>query len=254
MNIFIIGMIKSDYISIKHKDNDVVNELSNIISNFFNKEIDHYLTMETDEYREIVVSAQNFINENDYGHKIIKNIENEIYKIIGHDEILIQSNVYLRSARPSLNQSHENISWHRESFYGPNMENAFNVWTPIRGVSEKNTINYIPGSQFINSNDLLLESIEDEKTKQFSKGHQIGFLYRPKKIVGGIDFDKKKPMIVEKFHSSIFDAELIHGAGDNQSNEIRFSIDLRIIPKNFYKSDDNKKSHFASGKEYFIEL
>ena len=247
-------MIDSDYISIKHSDKSIVNELNNIISDYFNKDINYYINIDIEEYREIVSSAQEHINNNNYGHKIIKNIYNDIVHIINDDEILIQSNVYLRSARPSLNQAHENISWHRESFYGPNMEKAFNVWTPIKGVSDLNTINFIPGSQFIDAKDITFEHIEDSKTKQYSKGHQIGFLYKPKKITGGINFDTKKPMLVDKYYSSIFDAELIHGAGDNQTQEIRFSIDLRIIPKKFYKRDENKKSHFASGKEYFVEL
>ena len=39
---------------------------------------------------------------------------------------------------------------------------------------------------------------------------------------------------------------LIHGAAVNLSNNIRFSTDLRILPKSAYSSKKNKQFHISS--------
>ena len=247
-------MTNNDFKIISHDNKSIIKELRKLIESDFHKDLDYYNHLEINEFRNLVANTQNQINSEDYGKKLIKSVLNGIKKTTGNDEILIQSNVYLRAARPNLNQNFENIGWHRESFYGPNMDKAYNVWTPIKGVNENNTLNYVPGSQYIDLKDIKFTTEQDKKTERFSAGHKIGFLYAPKKIISGVDTENSLPMIVPYYSSSLFDANLIHGAGNNNSNEIRFSIDLRIIKKKHYNSNLNKNSHFASGKEYFVSI
>lgn len=247
-------MLNSDYINIPHNTDKIVAGIADIIKEFFDKDDVFYLSMDDENFRNIVAMAQKEINNRDYPRKIIENIKEKIFELIEDDQILIQSNAYLRSARPKLSQEEENIGWHRESFYGPNMEKAFNIWTPIKGVEKDSTINYIPGSQNIPLKDIEFEYFDDSGIKKYSSSHEVGFLYRPKKITKGIEFDKAKPMIVPYCFSSLFEANLIHGSGHNFTNNIRFSIDFRIIAKKNYDIDQKKDTHFASGKDYFVEL
>ena len=69
-----------------------------------------------------------------------------------------------------------------------------------------------------------------------------------------MDIDNHKPMIVNKYSSAIFSGNLIHGGAVNRSENIRFSLDFRIIRSKDYKIDKSKQSHFSSGKSYFIEF
>ena len=110
------------------------------------------------------------------------------------------------------------------------MERAINIWTPIKGVDSKNTIQYVPDSHLIADRDILTEKISDQYTAKFSDGHKLGFQYEPKKIIGGVNLQRKK-LLVPHGSSAIFDGNLIHGAAENMSKSIRFSVDLRVIRK-----------------------
>jgi len=162
----------------------------------------------------------------------------------------------LRAARPNISSNSENIGWHRESFYSDLGHLCYNIWTPVLGVNENNTIQYIPESQMINEKDIITENQDDSHTKKFSSGHKIGFLYSPKVIRSGVDLNKNKRLIVPKDCSAVFSGNLIHGAGNNTSSEIRFSLDFRIIPKQDYNKNKSleKSNHFSSGKSYFIDF
>ena len=46
------------------------------------------------------------------------------------------------------------------------MEDSINVWTPILNVTEFNTLRYIPGSQQIPDNQIILNSKVSELTKK----------------------------------------------------------------------------------------
>jgi hypothetical protein len=209
----------------------------------------------TSDYRSLILDAQNRLNELGVNELIYKEIRKDFagwYPDAGG--YLVQSNVYLRASRPIVKQQYEHIGWHRESFYGSGMEKAHNVWVPIRGVNEKNTLRYIPESHHIPTDELEIYSVDDPITTRFSNGHKLGFLYSPKIIKSGIDFSSAKPINVPKNCFACFPAELIHGAAVNRSKTIRFSVDLRIINKSDYKNKVSKSYHFASGRSYFVDM
>ena len=208
--------------------------------------------MSVEDYREIVLHIQNILNSMEVGRQIVQNIQKDLEEYLKTDEILIQSNIYLRASRPTQMSGQENIGWHRETFYGANMANAVNVWTPIRGVNKNNTLQFIPESHLIPEESIIVKKDRDLFTDKFSTGHKLGFQYEPKTIVGGVDFSKKERMIVPNGCSAIFNGNLIHGAADNMSSNIRFSTDFRVIRKKDYSSE-NKQFHYSSGKPYFIE-
>lgn len=235
---------------VNHKDINLIDEVKEIINEYFSEEDKYYFEMENNKFREIILEAQERINKYDITRKIINQIQTDIIQYLNNEKFLIQSNSYLRVSRP-IKKSNDSIGWHRENFYAPNADEYINVWTPIRGVDQLNTINFIPESQNIDNEEIKTINIIDDETKRYSDGHKIGLMYSPKKIISGVDFESKEPMIVPDYASSIFSGNLIHGSAVNRSDKIRFSIDFRIISEKHYDKKLNKKKHFASGKDYF---
>ena len=237
----------------KHKSMQTVNEIKEIVGLQFPHPAEYYSAMDVDEYRNLVGLPQEILCKLGYVRKIVDEIYPEIIGFLQESRFLIQTNIYLRATRPQVFQDGEAIGWHRESFYGSNMERSINVWTPISGVVTENTLRFVPESQTIPEDEILTEQVEDKITPRYSIGHKIGFQYAPKRIVGGVDFVRSEPMDVPNYHSSIFPGNLVHGAAHNKSKQIRFSIDFRILPISAYDSLSSKNFHFASGKPYFEE-
>jgi hypothetical protein len=243
----------SDKIRIVGLASDVLKSFTAILDEYFPLDVSYYQQMPIAEYRRIVLNAQNEMNRINGSDLVSKSILGELLQFVDASEVLIQSNLYLRAARPDRLGMEESIGWHRESFYGPEMTAAANVWTPLRGVTERNTIRYIPGSSVISDDDIETVAEPSQHTERFSDGHRIGFLYSPKKIVKGVDLSRHQPLPVNIGQTAIFDGSLVHGAAVNQTEGIRFSIDFRAIAAHKY-SDSHKKIHFASGRAYFRSI
>lgn len=235
----------------KHQDELNINEIRNDVKSYFNKKTDYYVNLMIDDYREIVKNTQDLLNQKNVTYYLCKQLKAQIQEYIKEEKFFIQSNLYLRATRPHVNMSTEKIGWHRETFYGPNMEKSVNIWTPILNVNSKNTLQYIPFSQNIPEHEIITNNINDEVTSKGSTGNIIGFLYSPKEIVSGVNLNNASKMVVPEFHSSLFSGMLIHGSGTNHSENIRFSVDFRILPFTGYDSKNSKQFHFASKKPYF---
>jgi hypothetical protein len=238
----------------KHKSKKTINQIQKIVGLQFPNSVEYYSVMGVDEYRNLVSLTQEVLCNRGYVRKIVDEIYPEIIEFLQESRFLIQTNIYLRATRPQVFQDGEAIGWHRESFYGLNMERSINIWTPISGVVIENTLRFVPESQSIPEDQILTEQVEDKITLKYSIGHKIGFQYAPKRIVGGVDIVRSEPMDVPSYHSSIFPGNLVHGAAYNKSDQIRFSIDFRILPISAYNSLSSKNFHFASGKSYFEEF
>ena len=235
----------------KHSSISLIQEVQNIVYSKFNRPIDYYVEMTVDDYRAIVRETQDLLNEQEYVRGITQQIESDIKKYLQEDSFLIQTNLYFRAPRPFMKGDTESIGWHRETFYGANMEKSINIWTPISNVGPNSTLRYIPLSQEIPEDKISLSQVGDPITKKGSDGHIVGFLYAPKKIIGGVDLTTSEPMNVPEYHSSIFPGNLIHGAAKNSDSTIRFSVDYRILPLSAYDPLKSKKFHVASYKQYF---
>jgi len=235
----------------KHQNEMLVREIQNDLLNVFNKSTDYYVNLPILDYREIIKQAQDFINQKKIAYYLCKELKFQIQEYIKEEKFFIQSNLYLRGTRPYVNMSTEKIGWHRETFYGPNMEKSVNIWTPILGVNNLNTLQYIPLSQNIPEIEIITNNINDEVTSKGSTSNVIGFLYSPKEIISGVNLNNARKMIVPDLHSSLFSGLLIHGSGINESQNIRFSVDFRILPFSAYDSKTTKQFHFASKKPYF---
>ena len=242
---------ESGIIFCKHNDESVVDKIFRTVMLTMNNSVDFYTKLTLNDYREIVKDTQIKLNSQNYAAQIATQCEVAIKEYIKEDKFFIQTNLYLRASRPYVEKRTESIGWHRESFYGPNMQKSVNIWTPIFGVNEKNTLRVIPKSQLINDSEIVTKQISDGATKKGSTGNIIGFLYSPKIIVEGVDLTIDEPMNVPKNHSAIFPGSLIHGAAMNASEHIRFSVDFRILPFSAYNPEEAKQLHISSGKPYF---
>ena len=132
------------------------------------------------------------------------------------------------------------------------MGKRINCWTPVQGVTEDNTLRYVPERHLIPDEKIGVSKEVSGSTERFSAVHKLGFQYAPKKIVSGVDLSNASKLIVGDVESALFSGNLIHGAAVNKAKSIRCSIDVRLIRKADYRLD-NKRNHITSSKPYFVE-
>ena len=153
-----ISIDSSSISIIEHDDKDLLSNIREIIKSNFNKDITVYNELQIEEFRKLVSSTQNQINDFNVVKKLSLSLKGQISEYLS-DDFLVQSNCYLRAARPNISSNSENIGWHRESFYSDLGHLCYNIWTPVLGVNENNTIQYIPESQMINEHDIITEKL-----------------------------------------------------------------------------------------------
>jgi len=245
----------SGIVVVKHSDKNIFSDLLDLVKSFFVLPDQVYIEMDTREYREIILGLQEKANSLQFNRRIAKSLKGSIQEYIDEEEFLIQSNIYIRSTRPNVSDPEtEAIGWHRETFYNTNVERVCNIWTPILNVSEKNSLRFIPGSQKILDDAIETEHYEETSNEQGGAGHKIGYPYKPKKILAGVDLNKQEKMIIPSNSSCIFSGNLIHGAAVNSGSNIRFSTDFQVLPISAYSSKKNKQFHLSSEKPYFEAL
>lgn len=229
----------------------LLDELQEVVSRFFAQPTGHYVAMAADAYRMLVAEAQDELNRRQMARKLAEDRRAALQTILGTDAILIQTNLYLRATRPQSASDQEHIGWHRESFYGPDMDTSVNVWVPIRNVSADNAMRYVPDSHLIADDAITTVQEDSADVARFSAGHRIGLLYAPKRIVGGVELSSNRPLLASPGEAAIFSGALIHGAAENRTDQIRFSVDFRALAQRNLLTD---KQHFTSGKSYFERL
>ena len=232
-------------------DPHLLQELRALVDFFFPRPTEYYVAMAHEDFRSLVLRAQVELNTRDFARRLACDRRETVCRVLGSDQPLVQTNAYLRATRPHVEGVQENIGWHRESFYGPDMQDAINVWVPIANVSADNAVRYIPESHLIPDEDIVTTSEEDGSVERFSAAHKIGLLYRPKQIVSGVDLTASLPLVALPGEVAMFAGAMIHGAAANHSDKIRFSVDFRMLAA---ESLSHGKDHFASGKSYFEPL
>jgi len=212
---------------------EILHEIRYVISQFFKA---YAISHATDRhYHFLVAAAQQELRE----RKTAERLASEIKDFLAPDHGL--GPLYLRAERPNM-EGQERVPFHREEFYG-SPKGTLNFWMPIMGVTEENTLRYVPNSEFIPDADIRTERLPDPHITKGSAANEIGLLYAPKRIVSGVDFEAAVPMEIPEGSAALFSGSLIHGAPGNKEPEIRFSIDFRIWPRakdwsNLYSQQD----------------
>tara|TARA_Y100001970_G_C14259345_1_gene878514 strand:+ start:5067 stop:5840 length:774 start_codon:yes stop_codon:yes gene_type:complete len=224
-----------------------------ITNDFFNKSDSYYSSITDEEYRQIVLDCTKAINQEKIQKQIVDNEKLFFDKLIAK-KLKIQSVVYFRTARPH-NPKHiqEQLDFHRETFYSDfdYIKKQFNFWFPIKNLTKKNSMMYIPYSHKIDDKKIKTKTISSEKSgvERFSTGHKIGLLYNPKKIIEGVDFNCQKSLFVPEGSFVIFSSMLIHGAAINYEKKIRFSCDFGLLNEDVV---DDVKFSFAADKPQYL--
>jgi len=187
---------------------------------------DTYADESTPAFHKRVVRAQDIINSRGVPSSIAFQLHDDLARLLGPGQLMIQAGMFLRATRP--NDDDEAIGWHRESMYG-GPPGTWNVWMPLVQINQDNALQYIPGSAEIPDDELIVTADNRGVVERGSDGQSIGFLYAPKRIVRGVDLSKAEPMLVPLGSAAIFPGALIHGAGANRTDRIRFSLDMRVI-------------------------
>lgn len=203
-----------------------LSRLQYTVQKFFIESAEHYRSWPQQQFHAVVKAAQDELNARYMPQRLATALLPAIASFLETEDIVVQSSLYLRAARPNV--ASDVVGWHRESFYGAPKETA-NIWIPVMNVTPENTLRYVPGTEDLPDWDIETEQIEDASVPKGSDSHQIGLLYAPKHIVGGVALSQSKPMVVPEGSAVIFPGELVHGAAVNQSREIRFSVDMRVL-------------------------
>lgn len=239
------------------KNVDLLNQCRSLVDEKFSKSTEFYNKMDREEFQSLVLNCQKIINKNKFIENFFKTEKSTISKVIGEEEICVESVVFLRAVRPAKKEnSDEHPDFHRETFYCDDdyMKHVINIWMPLKNVDERNTLQYIPFSHKIPDNEIKT-SIDNNwpgKVEKYSSGHKIGFFWSPKKITNGVNLTKAKKILFKKNTYCLFSSLLIHGGARNMTESIRFALGFGIIPKN--RLDQNKKFFASGGKDHFIPL
>lgn len=229
----------------------LVSEIVDTVQSNFTLPVSQYIKMHADAYRKIVSKAQDQLNKRNLTYQLAHDRIDLIVDILASKKILIQRNLHLRATRPQIKNLQEYIGWHRESFYGRGVERCVNFWVPVANVTSENSLQYIPNSHLIPDDRLGIVRVEDPITAKQSAGHLIGLPYAPKHIVSGVDLSQRRAFDVGIGEAAIFSGSLIHGAAENRSNNIRFSLDFRLIASEAYGSNE---LHTESANNCFVPL
>lgn len=197
-----------------------------IVRRHFEHPVGIYEDMAPADFHAVVLEAQDEINRRRFSRRLVNALRGVVENYLGTAEIMLQGELYLRAARPS--QGDDIVSWHRESFYGAPPETV-NLWIPVLNVTEENTLRYVPGTADLPADAVETAQHQEMFVQKGSVSNRIGLLYAPKTIVGGVHFDEARPLLVPNGHAALFPGELVHGAGANRGEQIRFSVDLRLL-------------------------
>ena len=237
------------------EENSLVTDVREMISRRFNKSDDYYLDISREKFHDICLEAQKELNTLNIQHRFFES-ERELFEsIFPHQELLHESVVFLRAVRPITKKiKMEAPDFHRETWYNDQSHTPFciNTWIPIKNVDKRNTLKYYPNSHKIADEDLSIEVDHDApgKIKKFSSGHQLGFLWKPKKLKEDIDIGTPQTMNFFENSFSIFSPMLVHGGAENHSDKIRFAIGFGMIPAE--KMTYNKNFFASDGKPHYV--
>lgn len=201
-----------------------------------------------EKYHEIELTAEQHddfqyklfceLNDKKLHHELVKdNIE--FFKALFGPDIDIQTQLYLRIARPG--KALDNIGMHRDTDYG-NSAYEVSVSFPLVSQPEGCGLNIIPASHLFDAPEI--EQFNRLDVNQGDKKNKMGFLYAPKKLLG-LNEELYQCVSLPYGHALGFSLGVIHGQVENQSNVTRWNIDFRV-KNSFHPLTKNLKHGYYS--------
>lgn len=186
----------------------------------------HTLVDEDREHTDLQVKLTQYFRENKFGPKIIKSHEGFFREMVGQD-LLVQSNPYLRMTRPLKKQ--DNIGYHRDTFYGGSPY-EISVLIPFVNLEKESSLSVMSRSHILPESLFPTDQIQNpdtDVTKGSSK-HQLGFLYAPKLMDPAIESEMTKiPLKIGQ--ALMFSLSTVHGSVVNLGKATRWSTDIRVL-------------------------
>ncbi|MCH9609787.1 MAG: hypothetical protein S4CHLAM45_01790 [Chlamydiales bacterium] len=181
-----------------------------------------------------------FYREKKFGRAILTPQLPFFQKLIGTD-LLIQSDPYLRLARPSKTQ--DNVGYHRDTFYGGSPFEV-SVIIPFVDCTAPMSLSVLSCSHILPEEDFPTTQTSSNIEKG-SAQHKMGFLYSPKTMDPSIE-EKMEPIPLKVGQILIFSLSIVHGCVVNKGSDTRWSSDMRLVnplaPVNF----DSRPNYYES--------
>ena len=85
----------SDIYLLPHSSNRIIDDCKSVINEVFSHSAEHYVNMNVEEYRKIVLEVQNEFNRKNFIRLICEDLKLLISKTINDERFFIQTNAYL---------------------------------------------------------------------------------------------------------------------------------------------------------------
>lgn len=160
--------------------------------------------------------------------KIAKNVITKqlpFFKQLVGIDLLVQSNPYLRMARPGKKQ--DNVGYHRDTFYGGSPY-EISVILPFVECDSDMTLKVMPGSHVFPESRFSVASQISSDVVKGSEKHKLGFLYAPKVM----DPEIEKDMVsipLQLGQVLCFSLAIVHGCVINNGSKTRWTSDVRLL-------------------------
>lgn len=224
----------------------------------FPKNHKELMSLSQDEFYKRVLLLQKTFNAKGLIVKFCSEYKNLLHELCGMQKFSYSGSGFLRVVRPNVKDNRkmidEYLGYHREVFYGTSdyVKKQINIHIPIFNYNALSAMKYVPASHLISDEELVVEALKegDNGIVRGSLQHLNGLMYAPKKIIRGCDLHAAIPFDLSMGEAVIFKSDLIHGAGINNTDRIRVSVDFAVIPTSSIPEGENFQLASSDGKKY----
>ena len=184
----------------------------------------HTVVGSDEQHTAVQDTLTRYIREESNLQQLVADNVRVFYELVGSD-MNVQTAPYLRIVRPG--KAKDNIGFHRDTFYGGSVHEVSLV-IPFVPLDAGNALKVQGGSHLVPEREIPLVQTQSEDVTKGSKKHSMGFLYAPKMI------DPSYRLTMQAVPLSLgqvlaFSLATLHGTEGNNSNNTRWSVDMRIV-------------------------
>lgn len=193
------------------------------VSNFLGVSLQAYNEKHSTELH---VRTSKFVHGLKEWRQMLKDNETELEPFVGKN-FIYQQEPFLRIARPDMHE--DNIGIHRDTHYGAT-DQEWVMWVPLTDAVYGGELRILPGSHLEPDETYPYKQVDNEEVCKGSDKHWLGFRYAPK-VFSEETENLCVPVPCSVGQAIVFNCGLIHGQKVNAAPWTRFSLDIRIAPK-----------------------
>ena len=184
----------------------------------------HEHISDDETYIKVHLSLTDFFRKQQFPKKIISSELDTFQRLISPD-LCIQTNPYLRIARPGI--AGDNIGLHRDTFYGASPY-ELSVVVPYTDLDEGGALRVLSGSQGKPENEIRFHEVNVSGVERGSSRHLAGIPYIARVVEPEVA-SKAVPVPVTVGQVLIFGLATVHGQEINQGAGTRVTTDIRVV-------------------------